>query len=142
MSLEDFVNDGIEGLHGPDDEEQDSVDNFKTIECDRQRQIVVPTENVWNTIVEIVEEEMWLDINEVLEMANSHTFQIIHQASLSAMGYEIQTSHPKKECVVCEETFVFPHDWDFTRIRGEVSCNQHSMRKVLNEVEQVNQLEM
>lgn len=141
MGLQDFIENGRQAFHDDEDESQQSVDHFKVIKCDRQRKIEVPSEDVWDSIVAVVENEMWLDIDEVLDMEDSHTFQIIHQASLSVLGYDIQTSYPKKECLVCGETYVFPHDWDFTRVRGEVSCNYHSMSEVVEKIERVNQLD-
>lgn len=142
MSLDDFVNNGSSEFEASEDKYDGSEDNYKVIKADRQRKVVIPTEDVWNSVVKIVKEDMWLDIDEVLEMPDSHKFQILHQASLSAMGYDIQTSYPRKECIVCNEVFVFPHDWSFTRIRGETSCNDHSIREVLECVKQVNELEV
>lgn len=145
MDLDDFVENGSEAFSSeqkssePSSEtEQRDYNAHKVIEFQDEGKIIVPTQSVWKDIVKVLENEMRLELDKVMEMKDLHKYELIHQASLVAMGYDVVENYPIKNCVVCEKRFVFPTDWDFIRIRGEVSCRDHSVRKVMDSVRKIN----
>lgn len=113
---------------------------FKTVTGDRGRKKVFPTEEDWNETVEFIEQQMGMTVGEVLNMKAGDRYQILHQAILKKNGSEATPFHPTKECIVCGKQFVFPKTWNFVRVQGEVSCPDHKIDKVMEEVGAVNAL--
>lgn len=147
MGLEEFSSPGSKNTQPTTStqqeqpEEKSKEDSFKVVECDRGREKVFPTEEDWEETVSYIEEEMMMSIDEVLNMRPSDRFQILHQAILKKNGYSEQEMHPKQDCVVCGERFVFPSNWNFTRIKGEAVCNDHSIGETMASIKQVNMVE-
>jgi len=81
---------------------------------------------------------MNLSIDDVMSRRKADRYQLLHQAILGVKRDEGTPFHPTKECIVCGEEFIFPENWNFTRIKGEVSCNEHFIGEVMEKIGAVN----
>lgn len=124
-------------------QKQDDEDDepFKVVNGDRGRQKVFPTEEDWEETVEFIEEEMNMTEGEVMNMSAGDRHEILHKAILQHEGDTPGGFRPTKECIVCGQDFVFPKNWNFTRIMGEASCNHHEIGEVMEAVSEVNQIQ-
>lgn len=127
-------------------EEQDGAEEddepFKVVSGDKGRKKVFPTEEDWEETVEFIENEMGMSVGEVMNKSAGDRYQLLHQAILQRNGGERPSFHPTKECAVCGEEFVFPENWNFTRIRTEVVCNSHKIGQVMEEIGAINALKV
>jgi len=120
---------------------QENNDPFKVVEDDKGREKVFKTEEDWEETKDIVEDDMGMSMDAVMSMPPGDRHQVIHQAILRLNGYDTQDFYGKKECVVCEEVFTFPANWNFTRLYGEAVCNDHEIGTVMAAVGTISSLD-
>lgn len=112
---------------------------FKVVGKQGKRK-VFETEEDWEEAAEFMREEMELNPNEVLNMPASKRHDILHRAILQLDSMDKEPFHPTRTCIVCDETFTFPSNWNFTRFKGEPVCNDHEIKDVVQSYEQMNAL--
>jgi len=123
-----------------EEEEEGREEPFKKVSGNRGRHKVFQTEKDWQEAVDFIEDQLGMSVDEVLDMSASDRYQILHQAILQKENLDDLNFHPTRECLVCGERFVFPSNWNFTRLKGEAVCNNHTAREVMREVGAVNAL--
>lgn len=129
------------GTEQQETEEQNDLDDaFKIISGDRGREKVFHTEEDWQETKEFIESEMGLSMNQVMNMSASDRHDILHQAILGREGLSDESIKHTKECVVCGETFVFPKNWRFERIKGEAVCEDHTIAEAMEAIHEVNNI--
>lgn len=111
---------------------------FKVVSGNRGREKVFPTEEDWEKTKEFIEDEMGKNANEVLNMNPSDRHDILHQAILRINGADRAPFHTTNECIVCGKVFTFPGNWNFTRLRGEAVCNDHTIDETMKAIGAVN----
>lgn len=125
-----------------DQEKQKSVeDAYKVFTADDGRKKVFQTEEDWEEAVSFIENTLNLTVEEVEEMNPTERHDILHQAIMGEEDAISRDFYPTRQCMVCDETFSFPTNWNFTRFKGEVVCNTHTVDEVLEKFRKVNELE-
>lgn len=155
MGLDDFASGGTKtqssknssstSSSDSDDETQtnkvDPEDYFKVVSAGDGRKKVFETEEDWEETKEFIEVEMSMSMGEVLNMTPDKRHQILHKAILGDAGVEIDSFYQKRDCIVCGETFVFPHNWNFDKFKGEPVCLSHTLEEVHEAYEEINELD-
>jgi len=118
--------------------QKEDTEPFKIVGGDREREKVFQTEEDWKQTKEFIEDEMDLDIGVVMDMEPGRRHEILHKAILGISGKENPPFHCTDECIVCGEDFVYPRNWNFTRLKGEAICNDHSIGEAVEKISSVN----
>lgn len=127
-------------------QQQDTSDDgedsepFKVVGSGAKRK-VFPTEEDWEETVEHIEEELGMSAGEVLSMPSEKRHDVLHRAILGKNGLASTPFYPKRNCIVCNETFVYPNNWNFTEFKGEPVCNDHTLSETMDAYRQINTLE-
>lgn len=120
--------------------EESNDQPYKVVGGDRGLKKVFPTEEDWNETVDFIEDTMSVSVNEVMNMPADKRHQILHRAILKREDGQQEPFHPKRNCMVCGEDFVFPGSWNFTRFNGEPVCHHHSIEEVVQKYREINTL--
>ena len=105
-------------------------DPFKTVGVGRNKK-VFETEEMWNDVVEYVEEEMGFEMSNVLNWSDRFRHKALHIAILNSRLDENREFNITRTCFVCGETFKFPDNWNFVEYKGNELCPTHEFGEVL-----------
>jgi len=122
--------------------EQKSIDDaYKVFTSDDGRKKVFQTQEAWEDAVEFIKNELNMSIQQVENMNPTQRHDILHQAIIGEEGEVSQNFYPARECLVCGEKFSFPTNWKFSKFKGEAVCCDHSVKEVLEEYREINDIQ-
>lgn len=145
MGLDSFKSDGNSGTNTSPKvdttKEQKSIDDaYKVFTADDGRKKVFQTEESWEEAVQFIQNELDMSIQQVENMNPTQRHDILHQAIIGEEGEVSQNFYPTRECLVCGKKFSFPTNWKFSKFKGEAVCCDHSVKEVLEEYREINEL--
>lgn len=124
-----------------DNESDESNDDaFKVVGSGSGKKKVFETEEDWKSTVDFIQNEMDMSVNQVMSMNNEKRHTVLHKAIMKNMGAEPESFHPKRECAICNNVFIFPNYWRFVKYRGETFCPTHTLEECEEEVEEINDI--
>lgn len=120
----------------------DEPDNepFKVVGSGSGKMKVFETEEDWKSTVDFIQNEMEMSVNQVMSMENEKRHTVLHKAIMKNMGAEPESFHPKRECAICDNVFIFPNYWAFVKYMGETFCPKHTLEECEKEVEEINDI--
>lgn len=121
--------------------EEDNIDKedfFKIVGAEGGKKKVFKTEEQWKQTVEFIENEFMMGIDRVMDMDPVKRHDILHRAILRKDKDESASFYPIRECFICDETFVFPNNWNFVNYKGESVCCDHTISEVSDKYESIN----
>jgi len=115
-------------------------DPFKVVGSGSGKKKVFETKEDWKSAVDFIQNEMDMSVNQVMSMNNEKRHTVLHKAIMKSMGAEPESFHPKRECAICDNVFIFPNYWRFVKYRGETFCPTHTLEECKEEVEEINDI--
>lgn len=96
---------------------------------------VFKTKEEWLEVLELIEKEFGISEDEFEDLSREKQYKLSKVASLTVNGNDLDGEEVTRECLVCDELFVFPNNWDFEEFEGYAVCPDHTMGDVKEEYE-------
>jgi len=111
--------------------------NGKESLSDGYEEITITDKQLWNDIIEFIEENFDLTKDELMELPKINRYEIVKNTRKRLMDTEYVKRELTEECFVCGKEFEFPHNWDFIEFKSKPSCPRHTMGELQNKHEEV-----